>query len=96
MLCTRTRKSLAIGLLAMWLATPFAGCSTFIDEAHDRIAYSMSCPQAQVTLEEIAERTYLARGCGYKGVYVCEHKRHVRAGGARYVACDLQRGATAP
>lgn len=70
-----------------------AACSTFTEEAHRRIAYSMDCPKPQVTITEVSERTYVARGCGYKGTYVCRHKRHPHAGGARYVACELQRGA---
>lgn len=61
----KTIPLLALLFSAGWLS----GCS-FEPQVRARAAFDLQCPAEQVTVQQIANASFGARGCGRQGTYV--------------------------
>ena len=65
------------------------GCgATFKSEARRKISFRLQCPSDEIELERLDSERFRAKGCGRSGTYVCTHRRHLKASGARYLVCE--------
>jgi hypothetical protein len=47
-----------------------AGCGASLEQLHARAAFDLNCPEAQLQVVKIDQRTQGVRGCGRQATYV--------------------------